>query len=224
MNKLVTLGVIGITAISLAGCAPIVEESTPLEAAVVETTDGAQAKEMAEETTEAAETQESEGATTAQNDAAVEIAETSNLGQLATEDKTVEMLTYLIEEEKLAHDVYTVLYEMYGSKVFGNILESESTHQEKVLELLDAYGVADPRDSELGVFNDPDLQALYDQLIAKGSLSAQDAFEVGVMIEEKDIADITDQLALTSDSEIVTVLEKLRSGSENHLRAFNRQL
>jgi hypothetical protein len=224
MNKLVTLGVIGITAISLAGCAPIVEESTPLEAAVVETTDEAQAEEMGEETTEAAQTQESEGSTTTQNDAAVEIAETSDLGHLATEDKTVEMLTYLIEEEKLAHDVYTVLYEMYGSKVFGNILESESTHQDKVMELLDAYGVADPRDSSLGVFNDPDLQALFDQLIAKGSLSAQDAFEVGVMIEEKDIADITAQLALTSDSQIVSVLESLRSGSENHLRAFNRQL
>jgi hypothetical protein len=224
MNKLVTLGVIGITAISLAGCAPIVEESTPLEAAVVETTDEAQAEEMGEETTEAAQTQESEGSTTTQNDAAVEIAETSDLGHLATEDKTVEMLTYLIEEEKLAHDVYTVLYEMYGSKVFGNILESESTHQDKVMELLDAYGVADPRDSSLGVFNDPDLQALFDQLIAKGSLSAQDAFEVGVMIEEKDIEDITAQLALSSDSQIVSVLESLRSGSENHLRAFNRQL
>lgn len=220
MNKLVTLGVIGITAISLAGCAPIVEEPSTTEASVVETTDQASVEETTQEAAEAESTAEP----TSQNDAAVDIAETSDLGALAAEDKTVEMLTYLIEEEKLAHDVYTYLYDMYGSKVFGNILESESTHQDKVMELLDAYVIADPRDSELGVFNDPALQALYDQLIAKGSISAQDAFEVGVMIEEKDIADITDQLALTSDSQIVTVLEKLRSGSENHLRAFNRQL
>lgn len=224
MNKLVTLGVIGITAISLAGCAPIVEESGPLEAAVVETTEESQAGEMAEQTAETQTSEESGTEPTVQNDAAVDIAETNELGQLASEDTTVELLSYLIEEEKLAHDVYTVMYEMYGSKVFGNILESEATHQSKVMELLDIYGVVDPRDSELGVFNDPDLQALYDQLIAKGSISAQDAFEVGVMIEEKDIADITDQLALTSDSEIVSVLESLRSGSENHLRAFNRQL
>ena len=139
-------------------------------------------------------------------------------------DETALLLTYLIEEEKLAHDVYTVLYEEYGSKVFGNILKSEAKHQDQVLNLLDDFGVEDPRSSEVGVFNDPELQALYDTLIEKGMLSEQDAFEVGVMIEEKDIADITSQLASASDESVITTLEKLRSGSENHLRAFNRQL
>ena len=90
--------------------------------------------------------------------------------------------------------------------------------------LLDTFNIEDPRNSEIGVFNDPDLQALYDQLIEKGMLSEQDAYEVGVMIEEKDIADITFQLAGASDPDVIEVLEKLRSGSENHLRAFNRQL
>ena len=142
----------------------------------------------------------------------------------ATGDQTIELLTYLIEEEKLAHDVYTVLYEEYDSQVFANILESESTHQEQVLVLLAAYGVDDPRSSEIGVFNDPELQALFDTLIAKGMLSETDAFEVGVMIEEKDIADITTQLETASDADVIDTLERLRSGSENHLRAFNRQL
>jgi hypothetical protein len=130
----------------------------------------------------------------------------------------------LIEEEKLAHDVYTVLYEQYGSKVFGNILESETTHQDQVMALLDVYGVDDPRSSELGVFNDPVLQKLYDQLIELGSKSPADAYQVGVMIEEKDIADISTQLATATDQDVIDVLERLRSGSENHLRAFNRQL
>ena len=65
---------------------------------------------------------------------------------------------------------------------------------------------------------------LYDELIAMGSKSAADAYQVGVLIEEKDIADITAQLATTPDQAVVDVLEKLRSASENHLRAFNRQL
>jgi hypothetical protein len=44
------------------------------------------------------------------------------------------------------------------------------------------------------------------------------------MIEEKDIADISTQLATATDQDVIDVLERLRSGSENHLRAFNRQL
>lgn len=135
-----------------------------------------------------------------------------------------ELLIYLIEEEKLAHDVYTVMYQKYGANVFGNILESETSHQGKVLVLLQARNIQDPRSTELGVFKNTELQKLYDSLIAQGNTSATEAYKVGVIIEEKDIADISNQLATTSDQEIVATLESLRSGSENHLRAFNRQL
>ena len=221
MNKMVTLGVIGIAAITLAGCAPIVEDAAQIETTVLESVSEDQAETTENgESTEAVESTDS----ATETNASVENHDSDDMGQLATEDTTAELLTYLIEEEKLAHDVYTVMYDLYGAKVFGNILESESTHQDQVLGLLDAYGVEDPRSEELGVFNDPDLQALYDQLIAMGSQSAQDAYQVGVLIEEKDIADITDQLATASDQDVVDVLERLRSGSENHLRAFNRQI
>lgn len=142
----------------------------------------------------------------------------------ATEDSSTEQLKYLIEEEKLAHDVYTKMYELYGARVFGNILKSESTHQDSVLTLLNARGIADPRTSEVGTFNNTELQQLYDSLIAKGEQSAADAYEVGVAIEEKDIADISTQLETAQDEDIITTLESLRRGSENHLRAFNRQL
>lgn len=137
---------------------------------------------------------------------------------------TKDQLLYLIEEEKLAHDVYTKMYELYGERVFGNILKSESTHQSRVKTLLDARNIADPRSSQIGVFTNTELQNLYNELIAKGSQSEKDAYEVGVAIEEKDIKDISDMLAKTFDTDIVSALESLRSGSENHLRAFNRQL
>ena len=134
------------------------------------------------------------------------------------------LLLYLIEEEKLAHDAYTTLYEQYGARVFGNILQSESTHQDKVLALLNARGIPDPRQKEVGVFKNADLQDLYNTLMAKGSQSAEEAYKVGVAIEEKDIADITKQLSSATDPDIIATLELLRKGSENHLRAFNRQL
>jgi hypothetical protein len=135
-------------------------------------------------------------------------------------------LLYLIEEEKLAHDVYVNLYDKYGARVFDNISKSETRHQDALLALLEARNIEDPRSNEVGVFSNPDLQKLYDTLMEKGNKSAQDAYEVGKLIEETDIADIDKDLALFSsdNSDVVTTLQNLRKGSENHLRAFTRQL
>lgn len=137
---------------------------------------------------------------------------------------TEELLLYLIEEEKLAHDVYTVMYQKYGARVFGNILKSEETHQGRVLTLLQARNIADPRSEELGVFKNQELQTLYNQLIEQGNKSELESFKVGVIIEEKDIADIGAQLATSTEQDVIDTLEILRQGSESHLRAFNRQL
>ena len=137
---------------------------------------------------------------------------------------TEQQLVYLIEEEKLAHDVYTAMYEKYGANVFGNILKSETTHQSRVLTLLQARNIADQRSSELCVFNNDELQNLYDVLITQDNKSALEAYKVGMAVEEKDIADISNQLATTTEEDVVITLESLRSASENHLRAFNRQL
>lgn len=137
---------------------------------------------------------------------------------------TDDLLLYLIEEEKLAHDVYTVLGSTWGSNVFTNIVESETNHQDQVLALLAAHSLADPRSSDVGVFSNPDLQALYNQLIAQGSLSLADAYAVGVAIEEKDITDLNAAMATTTDSNVLATLQSLLSGSESHLAAFSKKL
>jgi hypothetical protein len=149
---------------------------------------------------------------------------TINMNDSNEKEQTEKQLLYLIEEEKLAHDVYTVMYEQYGSNFFGNILESESTHQDKVLSLMDDLKISDPRSSAIGVFKNTELQELYNELIAQGLQNETEAIKVGIAIEERDIADISNQLATTSDENVVAVLEILRKGSENHLRAFNRQI
>lgn len=143
---------------------------------------------------------------------------------IATIDATTAQLVYLIEEEKLAHDVYQAMLDLWGSKVFGNILQSEESHQSQVLNVMGTREIKDPRSSKLGVFVNSDLQNLYNQLIAKGSKSTVDAYEVGVAIEELDIDDLTKMLATAKDADVIAVMENLRKGSENHLRAFNNQL
>ena len=135
-----------------------------------------------------------------------------------------QMLLYLAEEEKLAHDVYAVLGDMWGDQIFTNIQRSEVSHQDQVSALLKTYAISDPRSSELGVFTNPELQALFDQLIAQGSQSVTEAYNVGVLIEQTDIADLQESIAATSDPVILTTLNRLLGASENHLKAFSRKI
>ena len=198
---------IGLITTGCATAVPVVDSPSP-EASVSESSTPATSTTPTEDT----------DSTTDASEPAVEST------KMNSEAQTVAQLEYLIEEEKLAHDVYQAMFDIWGARVFGNILESESTHQDQVLTLLSVRNIEDPRSSQVGVFNNSDLQNLYDDLIKKGSISARDAFEVGVMIEELDIKDISLQLAVSADADVVVTLERLRSGSESHLRAFNNQL
>jgi hypothetical protein len=71
-----------------------------------------------------------------------------------------------------------------------------------------------------GQYSNPELQALYDSLLATGSVSATAALEVGMAIELTDIADL--QLAMVDlvGTPIGSVYANLLSGSNNHLAAF----
>jgi hypothetical protein len=139
-----------------------------------------------------------------------------------SEEETAGLL-WMREEEKLARDVYQALYAQWGQATFQNIANSEQTHMDAVLNLLQGYGVADPALTQ-GQFTNPDLQALYDQLVAQGSQSLADALKVGAAIEEIDILDLRERAALTDEAAIQTVYASLESGSENHLRAYTSTL
>jgi len=137
-----------------------------------------------------------------------------------TEDEVAGLL-FMREEEKLAHDVYMTLYELWGQPVFKNIAASEQIHTDTVKFLLDKYEIPDPADvSPLGQFSDQDLQALYDQLVEMGSASLADALTVGTAVEEIDILDLEKYLAQTESVDLVQVYENLLAGSKNHLRSF----
>ena len=134
-------------------------------------------------------------------------------------------LQYMVAEEKLAHDVYVTLGDEYGLRVFTNIARSETQHQSAVARLLDKYGIKNPTlGDKVGVFDDPKLQKLYDDLVAKGMLSLQDALEVGVLVEETDIADLKEVIAGNEPAAVDRVLTNLLNASYKHLAAFERQI
>lgn len=140
------------------------------------------------------------------------------------DEKEKEGLQLMREEEKLAHDVYTILYGKWQLRPFSNIARSESRHFEAIGFLLQAYNLEDPAYEEPGKFRNEELAALYDSLVSKGSESLVAALEVGAFIEEVDIKDLQELLEAKPEKSIATVYENLLWGSENHLRAFTRNV
>lgn len=133
-----------------------------------------------------------------------------------------EWLIHMREEEKLARDVYTTLYEEWEIPAFANIAASEQTHTTRVLGLLEQYGLADPvTNNEVGVYSDPQFTQLYDDLVAQGLQSRADALIVGATIEDLDIVDLAQAMQETDQSDILAVYANLQKGSRNHLRSFN---
>ena len=150
----------------------------------------------------------------------------SGLPDQALTEVEIAGLLFMREEEKLARDSYLVLFDSWGIPVFDNISGSEQLHMDAMKALIDRYGLEDPVKDELviGEYQNQDLQALFDTLMAKGELSATDALEVGAVIEETDIIDIHHEIDLAEQEDIISTYESLVCGSRNHLRAFVGQL
>ncbi len=132
-------------------------------------------------------------------------------------------LQYIVEEEKLARDVYLYLAENVTSSKFANIARSEQSHMDQISALLKTYNYFNPTTTRApGVFRDKSLQALYNTLITQGSVDVAAAFQVGRDIENLDIKDLQVMLKSTMPADMKLALDNLLKGSYNHLAAFNR--
>lgn len=132
-------------------------------------------------------------------------------------------LLHMREEEKLARDVYLTLYKKWNLPVFKNILKAENWHMHMIKLLLDKYGLNDPIEETgdmVGVFKNPKLQSLYNELVKKGSSSLKDALMTGATIEDLDIKDLQEAIQRSDNKDIDLVYQNLEKGSKNHMRAF----
>jgi hypothetical protein len=139
-------------------------------------------------------------------------------------DSEVKDLLYMLEEEKVAHDVYELLYETWHLRVFNTIKQSEQRHMDMIENLLNTNKIPYKLNNSKGAFYNEDLQKMYNDLIKKGTQSKQNALEVGKLIEETDINDLEEAIKNTNDASIKQVYTNLVQASKNHLQAFKRQL
>ena len=132
-------------------------------------------------------------------------------------------LVFMLEEERLARDVYDRLLDKWGLRQFENISTSEQSHMDAVENLLKKYAL--PYSIlEAGTFQNADLQAAYDSLVAQGEVNLVGALTSGATIEDLDIFDLENWMDQIENDEILNVFSKLQCGSRNHLRAFTNSL
>ena len=142
-------------------------------------------------------------------------------GTSELEDTEIHHLLFIREEEKMARDVYRVLYEKWGNPIFANIVESEQAHMDAMANLLAFYGIVDPvMSDEIGAFTEPTIAGLFELLVNWGLESEIEALLVGAYIEEYDILDIWAAYNETDEERIRKVYQNLYEGSYNHLDAF----
>ena len=133
------------------------------------------------------------------------------------------MLTFMVQEEQLARDVYALAIDGYGDRVFVNVNRAESNHMAELQVLLDRYDVADPAAAAgAGEFADDELTGMFASLAAQVGTDRAGAVDAGIAVETADIADLKDALELTAPADVTAVLENLLAGSERHLAAFQR--
>ena len=137
--------------------------------------------------------------------------------QLATE------LNYLRQEEKLAHDLYVLADSLYGVQQFGNIAQAEVHHGQAINSLLAGYSMPDPTAGQaVGVFSDPQVQKIYNDLAARIRQSQDEAARVGILAEKTDIADLKKTIDSSPPAAVKSTLSHLVTASERHLQAFTR--
>lgn len=140
-------------------------------------------------------------------------------GPLSEEERAD--LVLMREEERLARDLYRRFDEAWGVPIFGNIADSEQRHHDAIGRLLERYRIADPSSGlPPGSYADPDLQRNFDEWLARGLSSVEDAFAVGYELEVADIADLSAAFEGSDQAAVRNVYENLREASNNHLRAF----
>ena len=132
-------------------------------------------------------------------------------------------LIRLYEDEILAHDLYVALGKVHPDiRPFQNIPRSEAMHRETMAGILKAEGIALPKPPEGKRFVSEGLDEIFAKWLAEGVKSEADACRVGVRLEDHDIAEL--RKAQEGFPKHKETLASLEAASNNHFRAFHRNL
>lgn len=194
--------------LAISGCSST-ESTTEVNAQGQGTTDGEQATHSNEQAEQAANVNQS---TLSETDAIISLEGYGAIGALADKDLTIlDMLSYAVQDEYLAHGEYLVILEKFGSQnPYSNIAQSEETHLALLKDLYSNYGLTFPDDSSA------------EHIITPADLL--EAAKTGVKAEVDNIAMYDIFLTYDLPDDVKEVFISLKNASESHLNAFQRQV
>jgi hypothetical protein len=155
------------------------------------------------------------------------LADNENCGM--TDQEKADLL-YMREEEKLSRDIYNYLDELWGTAIFAKIALSEQHHMDAIKRMIDKHKMTDIDpviiQPEEGFFVNEEIQKLYDDLAEKGLNSEIAALEVGVEVENINIAILNEFLDpdRLDNQDIINVYQNILQGSKYHLSSFESLL
>lgn len=166
---------------------------------------------------------EESGVTSLNQEQLKKIVENNNIGVLSDTERR--NIMFILEEEKMARDLYFEFSKKYENKVFNNMYQGEQSHMKAMQKLVSRYNLEDPTAKrDVGEFHNRQIQKMHGELLEQGNKNFVEALKVGAEVEERDIDDIQDNIKNTSKADILFVYENLKRSSKNHLRAFIKKL
>lgn len=146
------------------------------------------------------------------------------MGIFSLSQNKSEQFIKILEEEKMAHLLYSQFYDLYQTRPFEMIRLSEIRHFNSLKSKLlnqDIPCESIVLDDE--TFQNNEIKALYNKFKAQGKSSEQDALKIGKWIEEEDIKEL-EKIIEVATNELKPVLQQLIYASQNHLEAFNKHI
>jgi len=137
------------------------------------------------------------------------------------------LLQKMYEEEKMSYDLYTEFFNRWGLSVFDQVRESEAIHMLRIKELMNVKDMPQGTGvsgEDRGVYENKEIQSLYDEYTVLGNISDITALETAALMEENDIKSLRERIRTQSDDRVLKTFTQMERASCNHLKAFVKSL
>ena len=141
-------------------------------------------------------------------------------------EETTNVFGFIVEEEKLAIDLHTRLYEKWGDSLFQDYAALRTSQLDLIRKSVAIpYGILLPETLDTPAFyTNQTLAHLYAQLTEAGFGSREGAFQAGAMIEEKWLFDVENAYQVELNEAFRAFYKEIAAESEKQFCAYLAQL
>jgi len=141
-------------------------------------------------------------------------------------NQEIDGMLYLVENEKLLCDFFTVMYEKHNLPLFNQLALNEQKHLTMLSVKIDRYDLENPADQKPeGQYVNPELQGYYDQLVEHGNSGVYTALIGAIQKIEKDVVDIPVIISgFEGNDDVVQVISGILFESQDNLATLRAEL